>query len=557
MISVVVVGRNDNHGYNLSKRVSSSLNSMAYFLTEEDEIIFVDWNTPVGYPAMPISIQDDLLEKTKKIMRIIRVSPNIHKKVTEQSTRALVEPLARNVGIRRAKKDSNWILSTNTDILFSSPNKMDIRSLLSKLEPNLWVSTRFELPEFVWETLDRRDPVASDFAIQRWYKSQRFIKRIRVDEGKLSNFLIPDAVGDFQLATRDLWEAVRGFPEDMKQGWHVDTRLTLQMAKKCGISPSLISENDLLVFHQNHLRNLTVYHDSDEANPVEDVYKPYVNLDAWGLANETLDEIKFDRNRNLVEFLESTPFKLGENKSREIAKFVSLEEELRHLSYDITHVINYLADEISFLPNGSRVHCFTSNAILIDYLESMAVRMKFDVFFPDIRQFSKAAVEDTQNVELLILDYGVATSIPLFSPHYSKRKSSRAKNAGLIAISTKMIAERYRNPETRVCCIRAQNWGIRSLVRSYFALPLFNNFTSILSGTIKLHPKINLITNTIILGGVIADYGLSAISQRIDNFERPALTTRAVGNLLVLYRNYLPASARKIVKKVFKILESI
>ena len=129
MISIVVVGRNDNHGYNLSKRVSSSLNSMAQMLSEGDEIIFVDWNTPTGYPVMPRSIQDDLLPKTKSLLRIIRVPESVHNLVSEGSNRALIEPIARNVGIRRASPGSKWILSTNTDILFASPSGKNFQEI--------------------------------------------------------------------------------------------------------------------------------------------------------------------------------------------------------------------------------------------------------------------------------------------------------------------------------------------------------------------------------------------------------------------------------------------
>ena len=47
MISVIVYGRNDSHGYNLHKRAAISLNTMAEVLTlESDEIIFTDYNTP-------------------------------------------------------------------------------------------------------------------------------------------------------------------------------------------------------------------------------------------------------------------------------------------------------------------------------------------------------------------------------------------------------------------------------------------------------------------------------------------------------------------------------
>ncbi len=52
MISTILYGRNDSHGYNLHKRVAISLNCIAHVLDDpNDEIIFVDYNTPDDMPT--------------------------------------------------------------------------------------------------------------------------------------------------------------------------------------------------------------------------------------------------------------------------------------------------------------------------------------------------------------------------------------------------------------------------------------------------------------------------------------------------------------------------
>jgi hypothetical protein len=54
MISVVLYGRNDQHGYNLHKRAALGLNCLAEVLDNaDDEIIFVDYNTPDDIPTFP------------------------------------------------------------------------------------------------------------------------------------------------------------------------------------------------------------------------------------------------------------------------------------------------------------------------------------------------------------------------------------------------------------------------------------------------------------------------------------------------------------------------
>jgi hypothetical protein len=45
-LSVVLYGRNDGHGYNLARRAALSLNAFAHVLSEGDEILFADCNTP-------------------------------------------------------------------------------------------------------------------------------------------------------------------------------------------------------------------------------------------------------------------------------------------------------------------------------------------------------------------------------------------------------------------------------------------------------------------------------------------------------------------------------
>ena len=61
MISVILYGRNDAHGYNLHRRAALSLNCLAEVLTDpDDEIIFVDYNTPDELPTFVEALADTL-----------------------------------------------------------------------------------------------------------------------------------------------------------------------------------------------------------------------------------------------------------------------------------------------------------------------------------------------------------------------------------------------------------------------------------------------------------------------------------------------------------------
>lgn len=73
MISVVLYGRNDSYGYNLHKRAAISLNCTAAVLDgADDEIIFVDYNSPDSMPTFVEAIRDTLTSKAKWLIRVLR-----------------------------------------------------------------------------------------------------------------------------------------------------------------------------------------------------------------------------------------------------------------------------------------------------------------------------------------------------------------------------------------------------------------------------------------------------------------------------------------------------
>src|SRR6516162_5023552 len=120
MISLIVYGRNDAHGYNLHKRAAISLNCIAQVLRGgEDEIIFVDYNTPDDLPTFIEAIYDTLTPRAASLLRVFRLRPAMHAACLGSRTHLLaLEPHSRNIGIRRSNASNKWILFTNTDMIF-------------------------------------------------------------------------------------------------------------------------------------------------------------------------------------------------------------------------------------------------------------------------------------------------------------------------------------------------------------------------------------------------------------------------------------------------------
>src|SRR5438034_2501506 len=102
MISLILYGRNDSHGYNLHKRAAISLNCIAEMLSDtDDEILFVDYNTPNDLPTFIEAIYDTLTEKVKSLLRVFRVRPELHARMVAQTHLVALEPHSRNIAIRR------------------------------------------------------------------------------------------------------------------------------------------------------------------------------------------------------------------------------------------------------------------------------------------------------------------------------------------------------------------------------------------------------------------------------------------------------------------------
>ncbi len=295
MISVVVYGRNDDYGYNLHKRAAISLNCIAEVLTDDDEILFVDYNTSDEFPTFPEAVRDTLTERARGLIRILRVRERIHRERFAHATHlAAVEPVARNVAVRRADPKNRWILSTNTDIILLTHSGRTLTEEVAQLEDGFYCAPRVEVPEAVWETFDRRDPV-------RTMRELRTLRRsLHLDEivhgTPTARY---DAPGDFQLALREDLLAVGGFHEGMLKGWHVDSNLSARMLLHRGSVED--AGEFVLGYHCDHLRKVTPMHapgavENDLSAFVDEVATIDVSENGvdWGLADVDIEEHRLE-----------------------------------------------------------------------------------------------------------------------------------------------------------------------------------------------------------------------------------------------------------------------
>ncbi len=296
MLSIIVYGRNDNHGNNLDKRVSLSLNNFAHFLNEDDEIIFVDWNSPRNLKTFPERIADTLTPKCKQILKVIKVDESIHRSLAAATQKPTIEPIARNVGILRSSLDSKWILSTNTDMIFLQKNEtISIRNKIQELEAGYYAIPRYEIPEYIWELFDRVNPEQTIKEVEELSKIINL--KYLVNSNYYNRY---DAPGDFQLFLKSDALKIRGFDERMIWGWHVDSNLARRLNLLYGETKSL--SEFLEGYHCNHSTVKTHYTAGAQTNSEEKFITSLINTDAnhdatWGLKNYDLPILKLNNSR--------------------------------------------------------------------------------------------------------------------------------------------------------------------------------------------------------------------------------------------------------------------
>ncbi len=264
MISVILYGRNDAHGYNLHRRAALSLNCIAEVLTDpDDELIFVDYNTPDELPTFIEAISDTLSERCVDLLRVLRVPAAIHdERFAERTHLPAVEPVARNVAARRANPSNRWLLSTNTDMILVPPRGQSMSQVCRDLADGFYALPRFELPEWLWEGLPRSDPQRAMAEISRLGPG------IGLDEHAVGHKWIRfDAPGDFQLILSEDFVAIDGFDEEMLLGWHVDSNMSRRLLLRRGSIESL--EEQVSGYHCNHNRTRTVYHGPGVTNDLK------------------------------------------------------------------------------------------------------------------------------------------------------------------------------------------------------------------------------------------------------------------------------------------------
>jgi hypothetical protein len=432
MISILLYGRNDAHGYNLHRRVALSLNCLAEVLTDpDDEILFVDYGTPDELPTLVEALADTLTERCLGLVHVVRVPAALHtQRYGARTHLPLVEPVSRNTAARRANSANRWLLSTNTDMILLPLAGGSLSEICRDLPDGFYGLPRYELPEWLWEHLPRSDPVAAMAEIARLGPG------LRLDEATLSHEWIRfDAPGDFQLILREDFNAIDGFDEEMLVGWHVDSNLSRRMFMRRGSIESL--EEHLAGYHCNHNRIPTVYH--GEETPANDLNRFFFSVarsdvpaqrETWGLADVVIDDVKV--RRRLTPSLSNVLLSAAGDAPSSRSSFDAREAKFA-LEYDSGHVLPFVADALIVSPPDATIAYIGSNSVLERMLGSLVGELDLG------RPLATARLEDLESVseldriaDVLIVDLGVDRTVGTVSLGTANGSEFAQARAGLI-----------------------------------------------------------------------------------------------------------------------------
>jgi hypothetical protein len=277
-ISVVIIGKNDDYGGNLTHRFTHCLNVLTQSF---DEIIYVDWKSN-GKPLIEEVIEN--IKYKDKIKSYIVSEQDIQNNNPEYIDYSIVEVIARNIGIRRSTNE--WILVTNVDVLIE---KFDLSEFNNQ---TLYTSARIDVPqEFHINYNDSMELLNSIKKNKNSFKMQpdAVIDGKSVwDSGDVWSLVV--GCGDFQFAHKDVWYGIKGFEESYGGRCYADSNLM-----KKGAIYFDIKKAQVTLYHLNHGTNKNSL--PNEILPMNDRivcvnnFKETSNSENWGWDNYNLKTI--------------------------------------------------------------------------------------------------------------------------------------------------------------------------------------------------------------------------------------------------------------------------
>lgn len=258
-----------------------------------DEVFYVDWGSE-GISLLE-ELKHDLDNKHK--LKYIEISPERCEKIWDSQPnpqglvkQAVCETVGKNIGLRRM--DSDFLVSTNIDVLVPTKEQLVMFTRTDLLSPG---PKRMISLEHVRSAGSRRSDVHKVLVEDVENNRHPFCEpgfgqqgRIAMDGGDLWSLV--NGCGDFQIAHRDIWYAIKGFEETLLGRGYSDSNLH-KKAVMCGYEIAI--SWGFHVFHIGHDGGIAGGGGGtgDWNNPHFSLldFNEITNTDSWGVADEDFE----------------------------------------------------------------------------------------------------------------------------------------------------------------------------------------------------------------------------------------------------------------------------
>jgi hypothetical protein len=240
-LGVVATSRNDDHGANLLERMQLFVDGFAEQAERfgvPTELLVVEWNPPRDREPLATALRWPGSRHFDPV--IVTVPPSVHESLPNSARLPLFQMIAKNVGVRRS--EAKYILATNIDILLTD-------ELFTFIKDGLAPDTMYRVDRRDVEAHLERRPLPSPadcrrldaVRVHRLHRTE-YPHGSPVDRGPREGISPGDAgelamkawyrltmprlhtsgCGDFTLASREVWGALRGYVEWPIFSWHLD-----------------------------------------------------------------------------------------------------------------------------------------------------------------------------------------------------------------------------------------------------------------------------------------------------------------------------------------------
>jgi hypothetical protein len=301
-------------------------------------------------------------------------------------------------------------------MIFVPHGATSLSEIARGLAPGFYHAPRMEIPEVLWEGLNRYDAANIIETIRDWGKS------LHLNEIVLGSSSIRyDGPGDFQLFLRsDLFDNY-GFNEEMLLGWHVDSNIAARMLLKYSEVGDLGIH--LYGYHCDHTRQVTPAHShirvqNDPIRFVTEVKSPDIpgQQETWGCAGDAMEELRLHTNTASV-YLRALRETIGDPLTRPLRSAYKF-ESYNKVDYDPKHLLPFLTDMFASMPRNSNVGWYGARMETLRLFAAAWNRLQFTgkilLDQDPLREEAIAAISASQLLEradAFVFDFGGLQSL--------------------------------------------------------------------------------------------------------------------------------------------------